>query len=180
MTRCVFALALAFALMGSGAMAQCEISGTITAAPSGDPSLPAWAYTVLDGADGTCDCADFAAALLRVDPAGESTGDTGTCSVVWDSFLECRGDPSIPGADGILLKFEPRVGACEPGPVGSGTFVFYSELAPVPVDDDIISQSDKFGLSYCFGHLTGVFPGMACNPVPNLGSTWSAVKGLYR
>ena len=198
MIRCVSVTVLAAVLLASGAMAQCDISGIITVAPSGDPSLPTWEYTLdvtwdtgtryavshidllLDGADGSCDCADFATALTRVSPAGGSMGEPAACSVDWDAFLECRGDPSIPGVDGILMKFEPRTGACEPGPVGSGTFVFYSDLDPVPVDEDIISLTDKFALNYCFGNISGVFPGMACDPVPSAGSTWSAVKGMYR
>lgn len=193
-----FAVALLAVLAASGASAQCDIAGTIAAAPSADPLLPAWEYTLtvtwdtgtqyavshidllLDEVGGTCMCSDFSAALTRVNPAGASGGSPGACSVTWDSFLECRGDPSIPGVDGILLKFEPRAGACEPGTVGTGTFVFHSDLAPVPVDENIISMTDKFGLNYCFGTLTGVFPGMACNPVPNAVSTWGAVKGMYR
>ena len=198
MIRCSSALVLAVMVTASATMAQCDISGIITAAPSGSPSLPAWEYTLdvtwntgtpygvsnisllLDGANGTCECADFATVLTRVSPAGESTGNAASCGVVWDSFLECNGDPSIPGIDGIVLKFEPRSGACEPGTVGGGSFVFYSDLGPVPVNEDIISLSDKFGSSFCLGNLAGVFPGMACDPVPSLGATWGAVKGLYR
>jgi hypothetical protein len=164
--------------------------------------LPDWKYTLevtwdtgsryavshidllLDAVGGTCSCRDFRDVLTYFEPAGWSAGETydesGPCTVDWDIFLECKGDPSIPGVDGILLKFEPRGPTCEPGTAGTASIDFYSDLGPVPVDEDIISMVDKFGLHYCFGSLTGVFPGLACNPVPNEGTTWGTVKGLYR
>ena len=62
--------------------------------------------------------------------AGSSNGDGG-CSVDYTATLECDGDPSIPNVSGILFKFEPIEGDCEPGNIGSGTIVFYSDLPPV-------------------------------------------------
>jgi len=184
-------------LLAASAHGQCAITGDLSAAPSGDAGLPAWMYTLvvtwdtdvefalshlnllMDPVGGTCDCADFAGALTLVDPAGSSDGEGG-CSVDYNAFLECGGDPSIPGVDGILLKFEPVEEGCEPGPTGTATFVFYSDLGPVPVDEDILSLVDKHAGEFCFGNLTGEFPGMACNPVPGEGTSWGAVKGLYR
>lgn len=188
---------LAAALSAGTAAAQCDISGNISAAPSGDPLLPSWEYTLtvvwdtgtafalshvdllLDAVGGTCFCADFAANLFLVNPAGESDG-VGGCTVPYDVHLECSGDPSIPGADGILLKFEPQETDCEPANTGTATFVFYSDLGPVPVDEDILSVVDKHATQYCFGNLSGEFPGMACNPVPDAGAAWGSVKGQYR
>jgi len=189
-------------LAASGASAQCDISGVITAVPSGDPMLPAYEYTLnvtfdtgtpydvshidllLDGIGGTCSCSDFVDALTIVNPSGTSDGHIlggyDPCTAEWDALLECNGDPSIPGVDGILLKFEPVSPDCEPTSFGSATFVFYSDLHPVPVNEDIISLSDKFDLMYCFGNLSGVFPAMACDPVPNVPSTWGAAKGMFR
>lgn len=192
------ALLLCCGLLTAGvAVAQCDISGNITAAPSGDPMLPAWEYTLvvswdtgtpyalshlnllLDPVGGTCDCGDFASSLHLVNPAGSSDG-VGGCTVPYNVFLECSGDPSIPGVDGILLKFEPEEGDCEPANTGTATFVFYSDLGPVPVDEDVLSLVDKFALQHCFGNLTGMFPAMACNPVPNVDSAWGSFKGLFR
>jgi len=187
-------------MMGAAATAvasDCSISGSITAAPSGDAMLPTWQYTLvvdwntgsnyalshldllLDPVGGTCSCSDFAAALMLVNPAGVSDGDGG-CTVNYNAYLECNGDPSIPGVDGILLKFEPLEQGCEPGPTGTATLVFYSNLGPVPVDEEILSLVDKYALQHCFGNLTGFFPGMACNPVDDQGSAWGSVHGLYR
>ena len=190
-------LAATLCLTGGSAVAQCAISGDISAAPSGDPLLPTWEYTLtvtwdtgtpyalshvdllLDPVGGTCYCADFAEALMLVNPAGSSDG-VGGCTVPYNVFLECDGDPSIPNVDGILLKFEPEEGDCEPANTGLATFVFYSDLGPVPVDEDILSLVDKYATEHCFGNLTGEFPGMACNPVPDASSTWGSVKGMYR
>jgi len=192
------AFLLAATVLTGVAAAQCDITGTITAAPSGDPMLPAWEYTLnvtwdtgtpyglshvdllLDPVGGTCDCADFEAALFLIQPAGSSDG-VGGCTVPYNVILECSGDPSIPGIDGILMKFEPdQTSGCEPDNTGMATFVFYSDLGPVPVDEDILTVVDKYEGEHCLGNLSGDFPGMACNPVPDADTTWGSFKGMYR
>ena len=197
-TVSLFTVVICAVLAPAAAHAQCSITGVITAAPSGDPMLPEWEYTLvvtwdtgsmnalshldllLDPVGGTCSCQDFQETLVFVNPASSSDGDV-VCTVPYDAILECSGDPSIPGVDGILLKFEPDESlGCIPGVTGVGTFVFYSDQPPVPVDEDVLSLVDKFALDHCFGNLTGEFPGMACNPVPNTGSTWGGLKGEYR
>lgn len=179
------------------ALAECSITGACTAAASTDPAHAGWTYTLvvswdtgtpyalshldllLDTVGARCSCADIAAGLVLVNPAGNSDGEGG-CTVPYTVALECQGDPSIPGVGGILLKFEPNETDCQPGATGSATFTFGSLLPPAPVDEDILSLVDKFGTQHCFGQLTGVFPGMACNPVIDQGCAWGAVKGLYR
>jgi len=180
------------------AMAECFIGGTISASPNPDLSGPTWMYTMvvtwdtgnnyslshanllLDTAGGTCTCQDFSDALSWGSPVGSSDGTPAPCTVDYEGFLECSGDPSIPGVDGFLLKFEPIEEGCEPGPTGTGTFVFYSHLPPVPIDEEILSVVDKHALQYCFGHLSGDFPAMACDPVGVESSSWGNVKGQYR
>ena len=180
------------------AVAQCSITGTITANATNDVNLPAWCYTMefvwdtgtpfalshanllLDGAGGTCMCEDFSDALIWYNPAGSSDGVDG-CTVNYDAFLECSGDPSIPGVDGYLLKFEPiENGGCEPANTGTAVVVFYSNLPPAPIDEEILSVVDKHGQEYCFGSLAGDFPAMACDPVGLEDSTWGNIKGQYR
>jgi len=149
------------ALSAQLAVAACDISGTIVATPNPNLSGPAWVYTLtidwdtgspnalshmdllLDTSTGTCTCADFSDALSWDDPIGSSDGDP-SCTVDYTGGLECSGDPSIPGVDNILLKFEPIEEGCEPGVTGTATFVFYSDLGPAPVDEDILSLVDKF------------------------------------
>ncbi len=179
------------------AMAECGIHGTIEASPNPDAMGPTWVYTmnlswdtgtqyalshmnlVMDIAGGTCSCADFMQAISWNEIIGSSASDT--CTVNYNGFLECSGDPSIPGADGILLKFEPVEGMdCEPGTMGSATFVFYSNLPPAPIDADILSLVDKYALNSCQGSLTGDFPSMACDPVSTETLKWGSAKSLFR
>lgn len=191
-------MVLVIGLGAQAALAECFIGGTITASPNPNLSGPNWMYTMvvtwdtgnsyslshanllLDSAGGTCVCQDFMDAMSWGSPAGSSDGTPMPCSVDYEAFLECEGDPSIPEVDGILLKFEPIEGDCEPGPTGTGTFVFYSNLDPYPIDEDILSVVDKHAQEYCFGHLSGDFPGMACDPVSTEDSSWGQLKGMYR
>ncbi len=180
------------------ALGQCDISGTIVASTSADPMDPDWTYTLtinwdtgsqyalshmnllVDSAGGTCTCADFQDALSWDDPIGYSDGDP-SCTVDYLGNLECTGDPSIPGVDDILLKFEPIEGlGCESGTTGTAVFTFYSDLSPAPVDEEILSLVDKFAGDSCFGSLSGDFPSMACDPVDVDKVEWGSVKSLYR
>lgn len=188
--------AVAAMLIPGLSLGLCSIDGHIAAEMTGDPDLPLYAYTMtvnwdmdapyglshldllVDILGGTCDCSDFSEAITF--GSGTSTGDD-DCTVEYEAFLECNGDPSIPGVDGILFKFEPIEDEfCEPGPVGSGTFVFYSDLGPVPVNEDILAVVDKAGQESCTGTITGVFPGMSCDPVPTDGGNLGSLKSLYR
>ena len=191
---------LATALMPAIAGAECSITGEITAAPNdGDPSMGAWCYTltvtwdtgdqyalshlglIIDTPGGTCLCSDVAAALNFPAVAGSSDGYPGGCTVDYEAFLECDGDPSIPGDEGILIKWEPleMADGCEPGPTGTGTFTFCSDLGPVPVDEWLPLLIEKNAGEFCEGGITGVFPGLACDPVAAEGATWSEIKGYY-
>ncbi len=180
------------------ALAQCDISGTIVATANPDPLGPPWVYTLtidwdtgtpyalshmdllMDTAGGTCSCADFMDVLSWDDPIGSSNGDP-FCTVDYTGNLECAGDPSIPGVDGILLKFEPIEDlGCAPGVTGTATFVFYSHLGPAPIDEDILSLVDKFAGNSCFGALSGDFPSMTCDPVETDKLEWGSAKSMYR
>ena len=190
---------LALILLGAAAsvQAECSIEGDISAAPNSDPMGPAWVYTltitwdnhvqfdlshmdlILDAVGGACTLADFYSHLSWDDPIGSSDGN-GNCVVFYQGELSDNGDPSIPGVTGILLKFEPYEDGCEPDNIGTATFTFYSDLAPVSVDEDILSLVDKFAGEYCFGNLTGFFPGMDCNPVDTENTSWGSIKGIFR
>ena len=179
------------------ARAECTITGTISAEMV-DHALGMWRYTLeliwdtgspyalshanllLDPGFGECLCVDFEEALAWEDPIGSSDGYPEGCTVYYYGMLECHGDPSIPGVDGFLLKFEPyEYESCAPGPTGIGTFVFYSDYGPAPIDDDILSVVDKHGQASCIGTLTGEFPGIPCDPLAGEGATWTSVKELY-
>lgn len=181
------------------ALAQCFIGGTITASPNPNLSGPNWMYTMeiswdtgnnyslshanllIDPGLGTCTCQDFTDALSWDSPIGTSNGYPEPCTVEYEGFLECGGDPSIPEVSGFLLKFEPIEDEfCEPGPTGTATFTFYSNLPPVPIDEEILSVVDKHAQEYCFGNMSGDFPAMACDPVGTQDSSFGSLKGLFR
>jgi len=188
---------LAVAAFAQVAAAECGIDGTITASHNPDPMGPAWMYTVeitwdtgtqyalshmdiiMDTAGGTCSCQDFYSAISFADTIGTSGGDP-NCTVDYYGEINCQGDPSIPSVDGIVLKFEPFDNGCEPGTMGSATFVFYSPLGPAPIDSEFAALVDKYALSYCFGSLSGDFPSMACDPVPDEATSFGTLKGMFR
>lgn len=187
----------ALVLSAPAAFAQCSVGGEISASPNPDPAGPAWIYTIsatwdtgnpyglshidvlVDEANGNCSCADLQDAFSFPTPAGSGDGVPAPCSVDYTGAVECNGDPSIPGEDGRLLKFEPVEGTCEPGPVGSATLVFYSDFGPVPIEEPCICIVDKAGLTSCMGLLVGDFPGLPCDPVATESETWGAVKSLF-
>ncbi len=199
--RCWMLMALAAAfplfLAAGPAAGDCMISGSIAAELNlAQPELGAWKYTLtvawdtgtpfalshfnmLLGSGETCECADFAAALTWVDPTGSSDGDPDGCVVPYDTFLECRGDPSI-GDDTIMLKFEPwESEQCEPGTTGQGSFDFYSDYPPAPIAEPNLFLVDKHGQLVCYGMLQGVFPGLPCDPTPGDEPSWGEVKSLF-
>jgi hypothetical protein len=199
MKKTLWLVLAAMALAVAPAGAACVIDGSITAEMNdGDPSLGAWCYTLeviwdtdamtalshldlfIDGPNGTCDCEAVTASINLAYPAGHSDGEPDGCNVDYEGFIECNGDPSIP-LEGILLKWEPleMPDGCEPGPVGTGYFTFYSDNAPVPVDDSLPLLAEKNDGQYCGGLVGGVFPALPCDPVATEAATWTEIKGLY-
>lgn len=197
--KMICCLSLALLLLGPGlALAECSIEGAISAEMTDDPLLPAYMYSmtiswdmdsphglshldlIVDMQGGTCDCSDFYDAISFGMYGGSSDGEY-DCTVNYMAEIECQGDPSIPGVDGILFKFEPiETEGCEPGPTGTGTFVFYSDLAPAPVEEEFVALIDKASQEYCTGSVTGVFPGLACDPVSGDVRSMDSLKSLYR
>ena len=198
--RTLITLAAMLLLAAVPAMAQCTIAGHVTAAANTDyPGLGAWMYTlevswdtgsqtalshldfIVEQPNGNCDCGEFATTIDFAPIAGESNGEPDGCTVQYEAFLECNGDPSIP-VEGILFKWEPIMAddGCEPGPVGTGAFTFFSDLEPVAIDSDLPLIVEKNDGESCEGGITGVFPGLLCNPVATEATSWSQVKGVYR
>lgn len=194
--KIVLALMMMILVIPPLAQAKCYLGGEITAARTTDPNLPNWEYTavidwdtvtqyalshldlLLDTANGNCSCAELAADLYWVGVAGKAVGEEG-CEVEFEASMECRGDPSIPDLDGILLKFEPIGMECEPGPIGTATLTFYSDQPPAPIDEEILLLFDKFSGLACSGYLSGVFPGLACDPVSSESMNWDALKSTF-
>jgi hypothetical protein len=179
--------------------ADCSITGTSAGEWNTEyPDLGSWKYTIVITWDtgtvyalshvdiqmdysGNCTCEEFAAVLQWLDPVGYSDGEPQGCSVDYEAYLECDGDPSIPGIEVPLLKFEPyELGDCEPGPTGTATFYLYSDLAPAPIMEENLFLVDKHGQLACTGLLTGQFPGLPCDPTAKKRESWGGMKQTYQ
>jgi len=162
------------------------------------PELGSWKYTIvmtwhtgtayaLSHIDiqmdysGNCTCEEFAAVLHWLDPVGYSDGVPQGCTVDYEAYFECNGDPSIPGIEVPLLKYEPyETGDCEPGPSGTATFYLYSDLAPATISEENLFLVDKHGQLACTGPLTGEFPGLPCDPTAKVRASWGGMKRIYQ
>jgi len=177
---------------------QSYLMGECTAVVNPDhPTLGAWKYCVevnwntgrhalshldlLLGLEACpCVCEEFPFAAQ--DPAGVSTGESGqgeVCLVFYRAGWSCAGDPSL-GIGVPLIKFESIAqGDCEPGPVGEGTFCFYSNWPPVAVATPNELLALKAGPNMVTGELTGVMPDCGCGMAPVESCTWGAVKAQF-
>jgi hypothetical protein len=179
---------------------DCDFSGIATAVPNPDDlELGDYKYCVevswdtgnpfaLSHADvllalGYCPCACADFPFGSADIAGTSTGYNENfatyCVVYYIAEYLCKGDPSISETLGeALVKFEPdeEIGSCAPMNHGEGTFCFYSDWEPRPVDDELLVL--KAGQSICFGHLVGELPECYCDS-PALPESWGTVKKLF-
>lgn len=110
----------------------------------------------------------------------KSTGED-DCSVYYSASFECKGDPSVDGEKGPLVKFEPRDAGkdCEPGNSGNGTFSFLSDWPPARLSTPNDLLLIKFGRDSCRGNLTGVLPACSC-PNATQNSSWGDVKKMFR
>ena len=191
-----FVPALLIILLPATALGQFSLTGEITAERVDDP-LGSWAYTLhvtwdtgtryglshldLIFDDGrNCDCEEIFASVRWGDPAGTMTAEGGGMLLDVDHELNCKGDPSI---DVVvpLFKFSPREhDGHEAGPTGEMTVVFYSNYAPAAIAEPNLFLVDKFSQYSDFGQVTGVFPALACDPLPIEADTWDSLKARYR
>jgi len=202
------ALLLLAGLIPLAASATCFIEGHCSAELNGDqPEFGTWKYTLevewdsgsqhglshfdLDlGYEGhDCDCDEFP--FDFPEPAGNSDGTGegdrddgdddggGDCPVPYEAEFECHGDPSIPGMDSPLLKFEPDEEDCEPGATGSGVFVFYSNWEPEPIDSINDRLAFKAGGETCSGPVDGELPTLGCEDVATDPSSWGDLKARF-
>jgi len=198
-TLALMAFASSSLLFISPAVADCLIAGSVSAAPNPTPpGLGSWEYTLSVTWDtgtryalshfnlliahqgGNCNCQNLDQALNWLSPIGTSSGEPAGCSVTYEGFLNCNGDPSLDITD-LLLKFEPIESAdCEPSTTGQGTYTFFSDYPPAPISEPNLSLVDKFGQLVCYGPLTGVFPGLPCDPTATEARSWGSQKTTYR
>ena len=182
----------------SPAIAGCSITGVCSATPNTtQPGMGAWQYSltinwdtgtryalshidiILTPQNSSCGCNELAASLQFPSPAGTSNGLPNSCMATYNWVLGCNGDPSIHLTD-LIMKLEPRASdSCAAGTAGQGTFTFFSDYAPAPIAERNMFLVDKFGQLACYGSLSGVFPGLPCDPTATEPSTWGSLKSLY-
>ncbi len=106
--------------------------------------------------------------------------DEDECTVYYIAEFKCDGDPTVPGLERILVKFEPMVDQeCEPGPRGSGTYCFYADWPPVAVSSGNLLLVVKAGQRVYYGELSGYLPGCAF-PSATESLSWSTLRQIYR
>jgi hypothetical protein len=131
-----------------------------------------------------CLCDSTLDVIYFPDPAGTSTGiDNITeepCEVIYQGYLECNGLEDITTDD--VVKFEvPDNQTCEPTHYGTGTWIFYSTMPPLPWDEYINAAMLKYGEMMCWGDISGQLPNcFECVPTSVERSTWGKIKSIYR
>ena len=189
-TTCV--LVLAFAAAVSPVAAAC-LDGTIVAAYQPDgPYRGLYLYTAtlnfllekglsnvtLDL--GFSECLEYAChqTFLFADPAGESSGVVANCLVTYVGEFNCAGNPSI-DLNVPVVKWDASASPdCEPGPMGTVTLRFYTNLGPDP-NRDLSLFLIKNGQAVCEGTLTGDAPVSPCS-VPTREARWGEIKSMYQ
>ncbi|MFO7653084.1 MAG: hypothetical protein R6X25_04600 [Candidatus Krumholzibacteriia bacterium] len=175
--------------------AVCAITGEITAAPAGEQGLGDWEYTfvmqwdtgserallwfdiLLDDLSRACSCEQIQAGVAPGDTVGYSLAKAQDATVWYFAEFLCEGDPRVPDP-GKLLRIQPYPGV-EPGPTGVGVFKLYSDQAPAAVEHSYLYLFDDAANFLCEGGVTGVFPGLVCDPLPAERISWSALKSVF-
>jgi hypothetical protein len=127
-----------------------------------------------------CVCTDFR--IGEEETVGTSGGLSHlgrSCTVSYTAEFECRGDPSIAGEEGPIIKFSPVEGSCMPMNGGTGIFVFYSDWPPAPLEQATQSLLIKYGTKSMTGALAGVLPSCRC-ATSTQSTSWGDVKKMFR
>ena len=128
---------------------------------------------------GNCTAGDMEAGLFFDIPAGTGAGVPEPCMVEYVAAVE-QADPSI-DLLAVVLKYEPRsAGGCEPGQSGMAMYEFQSPFPPAPIALENLFLVQKFSTQANYGSLTGVFPGLPCDPVPAETGSWGELKARFR
>lgn len=112
----------------------------------------------LDALADTCESGD----VLFPTPAGTSTGESGgdPCQLEYEGQFLCKTDPSLGLEDpNLSVKFNPIEVACETTTEGSGTFIFYTHVAPDIPGSHAEAVAIKHGESVTIGTIDGALPG---------------------
>ena len=133
------------------------------------------------GAECPCFCDSSISMVYFPTTAGTSTGENNkgdVCEARYNGFIECSG---LLETDDIVLKYEVSTANCDPKEIGTGTWIVYSTMAPLPWAEYPDAVYVKYDAKLCTGTLTGQLPNcFDCVQVSTEDKTWGAVKSLYR
>jgi hypothetical protein len=133
------------------------------------------------GAECPCLCDSSIGMVYFPNTAGTSTGENNkgeACEARYNGFVECSG---LLETDDVVLKYEVLGASCDPVETGSGTWIIYSTMSPLPWAEYPDAVYVKYDNNICTGTLTGQLPnGLECFPVSTDKSSWGKLKSLYR
>ncbi len=113
--------------------------------------------------------------------AGTSTGEDNhgdPCEARYRGMIECSG---LLETDDVVVKYEVLGEFCLPVNTGTGTWVFYSSMPPLPWAEYPDAVYVKYNDAICTGTLTGQLPDCyECVPVSVEEQSWGALKSIYR
>ena len=131
-----------------------------------------------------CLCDSTSGGVYFPEPAGTSEGiDNDTeepCEAAYLGLVECNGLEDI--TTDVVIKFEvPDNQSCEPIHQGTGTWIFYSTMLPLPEGDYIDTIIIKYGEMLCDGVHFCEPPNCYENaPVSTENSSWGSIKLIVR
>ena len=133
------------------------------------------------GAECPCLCDSSISMVYFPNTAGTSTGEDqrgNPCEARYDGAIECHG---LLETSDIVLKYEVFGSMCDPAETGTGTWIVYSTMSPLPWAEYPGAVYVKYGDNICTGTLTGQLPNcIECIPVSTESDSWGALKSLYR
>lgn len=179
---------------------NCEaIDITVTAAVSTDPGYEGlYKYTISGswevsgigavsyflfslGPECPCLCDSSISSVQFPNTAGTSTGENireNPCEARFNGFVECSG---LLETDDSVLKYEVLGASCYPVETGTGTWIVYSTMEPLPWAEYPNAVYVKYGDNVCTGTLAGQLPNCyECIQVSTESKSWGAVKSMYR
>jgi hypothetical protein len=131
----------------------------------------------------SCECACNNDFVQYGDDEGSSSGvaqgSGNACTADYNGLYFCQGQPSI-GITDPIIRFQATGQNCETQQT-TGTWTFYSPLAPGPSETHEDAVILRYGSSQCTGDLVGTLPDCRlCTVVPNEPRAWGDVKIFYR
>ena len=134
------------------------------------------------GAECPCLCDSSYSEIYFPNPAGTATGindhTEAPCEAQLTGFLQCGGMEDITTDDAV--KYEVNGESCVLKQYGTGEWIFYSTMEPLPWAEYCNAVFLKYGEMLCTGDLSGQLPDcFECSEVSTEEDSWGSIKSLY-